>query len=271
VEPDDGLLHDSLEENEMSKIKAVFFDQDGVIIDTEKDGHRVSFNMTFKEFGFSDEWSVEYYHELLQIAGGKERMKHHLQTKGFSKPVPPEQVDDLIKEMHKRKTAIFVELIESSKLPLRPGIRRFMKEAMQAGLKIGVCTTSNEQAARAITGKILADIKFDIVLAGDVVAHKKPDPEIYNLALSQTGLQPDEVMVVEDSKNGVIAAKAAGCHVIVTTNYYTEKEDVSAGDIIVTALGDPDGEKGKLVKGEKGLMTDGVLHVKQVVEYFEKS
>jgi HAD superfamily hydrolase (TIGR01509 family) len=182
--------------------------------------------------------------------------------------VPPEQVDDLIKEMHKRKTALFVELIETGKLPLRPGIHRFMKEAMEAGLKIGVCTTSNEQAAKAITEKILKDIKFDIVLAGDVVSHKKPDPEIYNLALTRTGLKPDEVMVVEDSKNGVLAAKAAGTHVIVTTNSYTEKEDVSSGDIIVTCLGDPDGEKGRLTKGGKGLKFDGVLRVKQAIDYF---
>jgi HAD superfamily hydrolase (TIGR01509 family) len=252
----------------MGKIKAVFFDQDGVIIDTERDGHRVSFNMTFKEFGFTDEWSVDYYHELLQIAGGKERMKHHLHTKGFSKPVPPEKVDDLIMEMHKRKTAIFVELIETGKLPLRPGIHRFMKEAMETGLMIGVCTTSNEQAARAITGNILSDIKFDIVLAGDVVSQKKPDPEIYNLALTRTGLKPDEVIVVEDSRNGVLAAKAAGAHVVVTTNSYTEKEDVSGGDIIVTCLGDPDGEKGRLKKGGKNLKFDGVLRVKQVVDYF---
>jgi HAD superfamily hydrolase (TIGR01509 family) len=254
----------------MGKIKAVFFDQDGVIIDTERDVHRVSFNMTFKEFGFPDEWSVDYYHELLQIAGGKERMKHHLLTKGFSKPVPPEQVDDLIKDMHKRKTAIFVELIETGKFPLRPGIHRFMKEAMKAGLKIGVCTTSNEQAAKAITEKILSDIKFDIVLAGDVVSKKKPNPEIYNLALSKTGLKPDEVIVVEDSRNGVLAGKAAGTHVVVTTNSYTEKEDVSGGDIIVTCLGDPDGEKGHISKGDKKLKFDGVLHVNQVVDYFSK-
>src|SRR5512145_2099818 len=180
----------------MAEIKAVFFDQDGVIIDTERDGHRVSFNMTFKEFGFTDEWSVDYYHELLQIAGGKERMKHHSLTRGFNPPVPPEEIDELVKSLHKRKTALFVELIESGKLPLRPGIHRFMKEAMEAGLIVGVCTTSNEQTTKAI----LSDIKFDIVLAGDVVSKKKPDPEIYNLALSMTGLQPEECVVIEDSK-----------------------------------------------------------------------
>jgi HAD superfamily hydrolase (TIGR01509 family) len=251
----------------MSKIKALFFDQDGVIIDTERDGHRVSFNMTFKEFGFTDEWSVEYYHELLQIAGGKERMKHHWKTKGFSKPLTEEEIDILVKDMHKRKTALFVELIETGKLPLRPGIHRFMKEAMEAGIKIGVCTTSNEQAAKAITEKILKDIKFEIVLAGDVVEKKKPDPEIYNLALSKLGLKPDEVIVVEDSKNGVKAAKAAGTNVIVTTNHYTEKEDVGAGDVIVSCLGDPAGEKAELRKGEiKGF--DGVVHVKQLMELF---
>ncbi|PWB74381.1 MAG: phosphatase [Anaerolineales bacterium] len=250
-------------------IKAVFFDQDGVIIDTERDGHRVSFNMTFKEYGFTDEWDVEYYHELLQIAGGKERMKHHWKTKGFSRPLTEEEIDNLVKEMHKRKTALFVELIETGKLPLRPGIHRFMKEAMEAGLQIAVCTTSNEKAAKAVTEKVLADIKFDLVLAGDVVQNKKPDPEIYNLALSKLGMNPGEVFVVEDSKNGVKAAKAAGLKTIVTTNHYTEKEDVSAGDVIVSCLGDADGEKAELRKGELAGF-DGVVHVKQLVELFSK-
>ena len=253
----------------MAQIKAVFFDIDGVIIDTERDGHRVSFNMTFKEFGFSDEWGVDYYHELLQIAGGKERMKHHLETKGFSKPVPAPEVDELIKAMHKRKTAIFVDLIESLKLPLRPGVHRFMQEAMQAGLKIAVCTTSNEQAAKAVTERALPDIKFDLVLAGDVVSRKKPDPEIYNLALSKLGLKPEEVMVVEDSKNGVAASKAAGIKTIVTTNVYTEKEDVSAGDVIVTCLGDTDGEKATMRKGSLPGF-DGVVHAKQLVDCFSE-
>ena len=140
-----------------------------------------------------------------------------------------------------------------------------MKEAMEAGLKLAVCTTSNEQAAKAITEGPLKDIKFEIVLAGDVVEKKKPDPAIYNLALSKLGLQPDEVMVVEDSKNGLAAAKAAGAKVIVTTNHYTEKEDVSAGDVIVSCLGDPDGEKAEMRKGDvKGF--DGVVHVSQMLD-----
>jgi len=253
----------------MAQIKAIFFDQDGVIIDTERDGHRVSFNMTFKEFGFTDEWSVDYYHELLQIAGGKERMKHHAQTRGFSKPIPPEELDELVKTMHKRKTALFVELIETGQLPLRPGIHRFLKEAMQAGLIIGVCTTSNEQAAHAIAYKILSDIQFNFVLAGDIVSKKKPDPEIYNLALSNAGVKPEECIVIEDSRNGVLAGKAAGMHVVATTNVYTEKENLSDADIIVTCLGDADGEKGTMSKGTiEGY--NGVLHVDQLVKAFSR-
>jgi HAD superfamily hydrolase (TIGR01509 family) len=252
----------------MPEIKALIFDQDGVIIDTERDGHRVAFNQTFKDFGYDFEWSVQEYHELLQVAGGKERMRHYLHTKGFGVGVPPEKEDELIKDMHKKKTATFVELIESGKLPLRPGVKRLMQEAMDQGLTVGICTTSNERAARAVAYNILQDIKFDFVLAGDVVSKKKPDPEIYNLALEKTGLKPEQCIVVEDSRNGVLAAKAAGMHVVATTNVYTEKEDLSDADLIVTCLGDPDGEKGELKRGGEGLDYDGVLHLEQLVEHF---
>ncbi len=254
----------------MAEIKAMIFDQDGVIIDTERDGHRVAFNKTFKEFGFDFEWDVNYYHELLQVAGGKERMRHHLHTKGFGREVKPEEEDELIKAMHKRKTEIFIELIKEGALPLRPGIKRIMKEAMNRGLKVGICTTSNEKAAHAVAYEILKDIKFDFVLAGDVVKKKKPDPEIYLLGLKKGGLKAEECIVVEDSRNGLLAAKAAGMNVVVTTNYYTEKEDLREADIIVTCLGDPDGEKGKLKYGGKDLNYNGVLGIDQLIAIFLK-
>ena len=252
----------------MAEIKAIIFDQDGVIIDTERDGHRVAFNKTFKEFGFDFQWDVNYYHELLQIAGGKERMRHHLHTKGFGREVKPEKEDELIKAMHKRKTEIFIELIKEGALPLRPGIKRIMKEAMNRGLKVGICTTSNEKAAHAVAYEILKDIKFDFVLAGDVVKKKKPDPEIYLLALKKGGLKAEECIVVEDSRNGLLAAKLAGMNVVITTNHYTEKEDLREADIIVTCLGDPDGEKGKLKQGGEGINYNGVLGIDELIAYF---
>jgi HAD superfamily hydrolase (TIGR01509 family) len=254
----------------MAKIKAVFFDQDGVIIDTERDGHRVAFNQTFKDFGYDFEWDVAYYHELLQVAGGKERMKHHLRTKGFGVEVKPEDVDDLIIKMHKHKTAVFVSLIESGKLPLRPGVKRLMQEVNDAGLLLGICTTSNERAAQAVVTGMLSDIKFEFVLAGDIVSKKKPDPEIYNLALEKSGLTPEECIVIEDSRNGVLAARAADLNIVATTNIYTASENLSDANIIVTCLGDADGEKGELNQGGQSIDYDGVLHLEQLMAYFSK-
>jgi HAD superfamily hydrolase (TIGR01509 family) len=257
-------------EAKMAAIKAVFFDQDGVIIDTERDGHRVAFNDTFKEFGYDFEWSVDEYHELLQVSGGKERMRHYLHTKGFGVDVKPEEEDELIRSMHKKKTETFVGLIESGKLPLRPGVRRLMHEVNEKGLILAVCTTSNERAAQAVAHGILQDVDFAFVLAGDVVENKKPDPEIYNLALQKTGLKPEECIVIEDSRNGVVAAKAAGMNVVATTNVYTEKEDLHEADIIVTCLGDPDGEKGELTYSGHDLEYNGVLSLDHLIKYFSE-
>ena len=252
----------------MHKIKALIFDQDGVIIDTEKDGHRVAFNATFEEFGFDFQWDVDEYGELLKVSGGKERMRHYLHTVGFGREVPASEEDELIKKMHAYKTDVVISLLEGGTLPVRPGVRRLMKEAMEEGLTLGICTTSNQRAARAVAERILRDVRFDFVLAGDIVNRKKPDPEIYELALERTGLDPDESVVIEDSRNGVLAAAAAGMNIVATTNVYTEREDLSEADIVVTCLGDPGGERGQLKRGGEGLEYDGVLHLAQLIEYF---
>jgi HAD superfamily hydrolase (TIGR01509 family) len=252
----------------MRRIAALVFDQDGVIIDTERDGHRVAFNRTFKEFGFSCEWGVEEYHGLLQIAGGKERMRHYLHTKGFGVDVDPADEGDLIKRLHERKTRLFIEMLKGGDLPLRPGIRRIMREAAALGLRLGICTTSDEKAARVVAGTLLHDINFDLLLAGDVVQKKKPDPEIYLLALERMRLDPGECIVFEDSQNGVRAAAAAGMNIVATTNGYTENEDLGGADIVVTCLGDPGGEMGKLIRARGKLELDGVVGLAALLEYF---
>ncbi len=253
----------------MSRIKAFIFDQDGVIVDTERDGHRVAFNRTFAEFGFDVEWSVQEYHELLQVGGGKERMTHYLKTKGFGVEVKPDDVPELIQRLHRRKTDIFIELIESGALPLRAGVRRIMEEAAGLGLTLGVCTTSNERAARAIAHGMLEGIPFQFVLAGDVVPAKKPDPAIYLLALEKSGLQADQCVVFEDSHIGSVAAKTAGMHVVATTNPYTENEDLSMADVVVNCLGETDGPHAELRSDGRALsLTNGCVHAQALVELF---
>jgi HAD superfamily hydrolase (TIGR01509 family) len=252
----------------MSELKAIFWDQDGVIIDTEKDGHRVAFNKMFNEVGYDFQWSVEVYGDLLAISGGKERMRHYFTEKGIILEGDPDNDAELLLSLHKKKTSIFVEMVESGILPLRAGVKRIMKEARDAGLRLGVCTTANERSANAIAQGMLGEIDLEFVLAGDVVSKKKPNPEIYLLALERTGLSPDECIVIEDSHNGLLAAKAAGLRAVATTNIYTENEDLSYASIVVTSLGDPDGEKGLLKESHKPIDFDGVLHAEQLIQFF---
>lgn len=220
-------------------MKALIFDCDGVLVDTEKDGHRVAFNATFTEFGLSDEWDVPYYGDLLQIAGGKERMRHHFETHGWPEAAGNDH-DAFIASLHARKTAIFTDLIADGKLPLRPGIQRIVDAAIAAGVRLGVCTTSNPKAIDGVLNLLGPErkSKFEFVLAGDVVSRKKPDPEIYNLAKEKLGLPVEECVVIEDSRNGLLAALGADLPVLITTSTYTVEEDFSGAIDVVPELGD---------------------------------
>ena len=105
-------------------MQALIFDCDGVLVDTERDGHRVAFNQAFEKAGLSVSWDVELYGELLRIAGGKERMRHYFESQGW--PDGADDQDEFLAGMHKSKTAIFAELIASGALPLRAGVLRLV-------------------------------------------------------------------------------------------------------------------------------------------------
>ena len=140
--------------------------------------------------------------------------------------------------MHKKKTVIFTDLIDSRALPLRPGVMRLVDEAIAAGLPIAVCSTSNEKSVRAIVEQLLGPDRAPriTIFAGDVVAAKKPDPAIYRLAADTLAIAPDKAVVIEDSHIGLRAAKAAGMNCIVTMSPYTADEDFSLADRVVSDL-----------------------------------
>jgi HAD superfamily hydrolase (TIGR01509 family) len=219
-------------------MKALIFDCDGVLVDTERDGHRVAFNRAFAAAGIDVEWDVELYGELLKIAGGKERMTHYFARHGWPQGTTAET---LIPELHKKKTAIFTELIAQGSLPLRPGVRRIVDEAHAAGIRLGVCTTSNPKAVDGVLDLLGAERRkwFELVLAGDVVSRKKPDPEIYVLAGERLGLEPRDCVVIEDSRNGLLAAVGAGMPCLITKSAYTQNEDFREAARVVSELGDP--------------------------------
>jgi HAD superfamily hydrolase (TIGR01509 family) len=217
-------------------MQALIFDCDGVLVDTERDGHRIAFNQAFAELGLGTEWSVARYGELLTTAGGKERMCRHFDETGW--PAGHPDKDALIAAIHRLKTDLFMRLIRTGELPLRPGIPRIVDEAIAAGITLAVCSTSNEKAVQAVVDVMLGPDRSEriAVFAGDAVATKKPAPDIYDLAATTLGLTPSRCLVVEDSNNGLSAAKAAGMRCIVTVSSYTGAEDFSRADRVVPDL-----------------------------------
>lgn len=223
----------------MTDLKALVFDCDGVLADTERDGHRIAFNKAFKEENVGVEWDIDEYGRLLSIAGGKERMKYY-----FSNIAGESFSDEYIDKIHKRKTGIYMDMCEKGELPIRPGIRRIIKEAHDCGFILSVCSTSSRKSVISLMKAILGDEYFGWfeggIFAGDIVRSKKPSPDIYNLMREKFGLSGDECFVVEDSRNGLLAAVGAGMNCIVTVSHYFATEDFKEAKIVVSSLGDPD-------------------------------
>lgn len=176
--------------------EALLFDCDGVLVDTEAEGHRVAFNEAFARKGLPHEWGLEQYGELLEVGGGKERMNAYFTANENTEPwlsmKDPEARKAFLKELHELKTDIFNELIETGRLPVRPGVSRLINEAIDAGVKVAVCSTSNERAVSNIVRVMLGEriASHMRVFAGDMVPKKKPAPDIYLMAAKEYGIDP---------------------------------------------------------------------------------
>lgn len=236
---------------------ALIFDCDGVLADTERNGHLPAFNRTFEEEGVPVHWSDDDYRVKVLIGGGKERMASILTPEFVAAnglPSDEEGRKELLARWHKRKTAIYTELVESGALPARPGIARIAQQADAAGWQLAVASTSAEPSVRAVlehaVGPELA-ARFT-VFAGDIVPAKKPAPDIYLLAIDRLGIGADDAVVVEDSGNGVQAAVAAGLRTVVTVSTYTGGEDFSGASIVVSSLGDAD-EPARVIDAPAGV------------------
>jgi HAD superfamily hydrolase (TIGR01509 family) len=225
-------------------VTALVFDCDGVLADTERYGHLPAFNATFEHYNLPVRWDADSYAEKLKIGGGKERMASLFADPDFA-AIPGDEAArrELLASWHKTKTAEFKKLVQEGRIPPRSGVGRVIGAALDAGWAVAVASTSAEESVRAVLRQAVgADAARRIpVFAGDVVPAKKPDPAIYRLAVESLTLDPDATLVVEDSRNGLLAATGAGLPCLVTVNGYTREEVFDEAVLVVSELGDPGG------------------------------
>lgn len=226
----------------MAKLQALIFDVDGTLAETERDGHRVAFNRAFAQAGLDWDWSETLYGELLEIAGGKERIQFFVEQYNPHGSLPT-NLDHFAAYLHAAKSRFYQELLQENAIPLRPGVRRLLTEALNSGVRLAIATTSTLPNAMALLEHALAPDSrswFDVIAAGNIVPAKKPAPDIYQFVLDKMGLTPKDCLVIEDSHQGLTAATRAELPVVVTANGYTRQEDLSTATLVVDHLGEPE-------------------------------
>lgn len=223
---------------DLSSYQAILFDVDGTLAETEGLGHLPAFNSALEQVGVPWKWDAQIYKKLLRITGGFERLKAYREmlrareTSGAS-PLPS---DSVLKEVHLIKNQIYTQLVERGEVQPRPGLLGFINQ-MAAQQKIwGIVTTTSRSNWDGLWKWVLKeDVHAEpaVVICGEDVVHKKPNPEAYVLAAQKLNLDPGTCLAVEDSENGVIAAKEAGMEVLVVRSQFFADGDFSDASYVV--------------------------------------
>ncbi len=236
----------------MSRLEALIFDVDGTLADTERDGHRVAFNLAFAEAGLDWDWSPELYGKLLSVTGGKERILYYI-DRYRSEFSPPNNLSEFVANLHGAKTGHYVRLLEEGGIPLRPGVKRLLGEARRSGLRLAIATTTTPANVAALLETALPGglSWFDVIGAGDIVPAKKPASDIYHHVLRELRLGPDRCLAFEDSAHGLRSSLGADVKTLVTVNGYTAGQDFAGAALVLDQLGEP-GAPFRVLSGDAG-------------------
>lgn len=223
-------------------LKALIFDVDGTLADTERFGHRVAFNLAFAESGLNWCWDEMLYGELLAITGGRERIAHFIQNYQPEMSGITTDLNAFIQTLHAAKNRQYAKLVETGQIPARLGVIRLIEEAKAAGLRLAIATTTMRTNVEALFAASFPEEMlswFEVVATDESVANKKPAADIYQYVLEKLGLSAQECLAVEDSENGLRSALAAGIPTLITVNDYTVNQNFSEALAVVNHLGEP--------------------------------
>ena len=236
-------------------LRALLFDVDGTIADTEALGHRPAYNRAFRELGLNFRWGPKLYRKLLRQPGGRERLKYYflnyLPELGAHQAEAQASMDDWVGRVHELKSHYFHRYMRRGRVPLRPGVARLMREAREAGLRLAIVTNASRKTLGPVLKYSLGPemmAEVDVIASGEEVRNKKPAPDIYLLAALRLGLKPEECIALEDSEIGLEAAAAAGVRAVVTVNSDTVEQDFAEAALVVGSLGEP-GAPTRVIKG----------------------
>jgi HAD superfamily hydrolase (TIGR01509 family) len=218
------------------ELEAIIFDVDGTLSETEE-MHRAAFNRAFRDAELPWHWDRALYGELLKVTGGKERLRHFLHTQGLESDTAGQPA--LVASLHERKTAYYGELVRSGAAPLRRGFGPLIRQARSAGVRLAIATTTSLPNVHALLHASLGSegvSQFEVIAAGDTVAQKKPAPDIYLQVLAQLRLAPRSCLAVEDSHQGLEAARAAAIATLIVRSTYTRLDDFAGAALVVDEL-----------------------------------
>jgi HAD superfamily hydrolase (TIGR01509 family) len=246
--------------NSSAQLAALLWDVDGTLAETERDGHRVAFNRAFEACGLPWRWDDCYYGPLLRVSGGFERLMHDMASRADA-PASLSERTALARAVHTKKNAYYAELVLSGAIPLRQGVMALMRECRHQELPMGITTTTSRANVDALLSVHLGPRWrewFAVVVCGEDVERKKPDPQVYASAVAALGLSPHQALAIEDSPDGAAAASAAGVPVIVAQSTYFAGTPIAAALAVGPGLHERQGWQPALQQQSDPLKTVGL-------------
>jgi len=254
-----------------TRLDALLWDVDGVLAETERDGHRVAFNQAFEACGLPWRWDDARYGELLRISGGRERLLADMATQPDA-PALSQDREALARALHARKNTFHAQRIAAGAIPLRDGVLELMQECLARGVRMGIASTTSRANVDALLRHHLGAAwqgLFAAIVCGEDVQLKKPDPEVYVKALRQLGDGPLQVVAIEDSPGGVAAARAAAVPVLVTRSAYFGDAAIAGAIAIGPGLHDRRGWRPALARDGRSPVRIGLDDIEAWVDRWE--